>query len=106
MRPGEPGAGQVLSGPAVMFLEAISHAPRDFNSSRNLTVSSNLENAHDLADEQFAAAVRQFREVLEAAPNLEVARSQLAKALRAEGQIEAADRVYLDLARPSISKQN
>lgn len=54
-----------------------------------------LGNAY-LADEKYAAAVREFKEVLEAEPDLEIARAQLAKALRAEGRALEAERLYSD----------
>jgi tetratricopeptide (TPR) repeat protein len=63
-----------------------------------------LGNAY-IADEQYPAAVKQFREVLEEVPDLEIARTQLAKALRAEGRSEEAEQVYLDADTLRISKQ-
>lgn len=50
-----------------------------------------------LVGEQYPAAIRKYREVLEGAPDLEIARTQLAKALRADGRGEEADRLHLDL---------
>lgn len=49
-----------------------------------------------LIGEQYSAAIREYREVLEEAPDLEIARTQLAKALRADGRGEEADRLYVD----------
>lgn len=57
-----------------------------------------------LANEQYAAAVREYRDVLEASPDLEIARAQLAKALRAEGRNKEADQVYLDPDAPNRPK--
>lgn len=53
-----------------------------------------LGNAY-LADEQYSEAVREYRELLETAPDNEVARLQLTKAMRAEGPREAAAQVSL-----------
>ena len=55
-----------------------------------------LGNAY-IADEQYAA--REYREVLQEAPDLETARAQLAKALRADGRTEEAAQVYVDADR-------
>lgn len=44
-----------------------------------------LGNAY-LANEQYSAAVREYQELLQLAPEVEGARQQLAKALRAEGR--------------------
>jgi tetratricopeptide (TPR) repeat protein len=66
-----------------------------------LDVQLALGNA-SLADEKYAAAVREFKKVLEAAPDLEIARAQLAKALRADGREEEAGHLYSDEA-PHVS---
>jgi tetratricopeptide (TPR) repeat protein len=57
-----------------------------------------------LADERYAAAAREFRDVLEMVPDSEVAKTQLVKALRAEGRNREADQVYLDLSAPDLPK--
>ena len=49
-----------------------------------------------LADERYAAAAREFRDVLETAPDSEIAKAQLVKALRADGRNREADSVYRD----------
>lgn len=64
-----------------------------------------LGNAY-LADKQYSAAIREFREVLEGAPDLEIAREQLAKTLRAAGRSAEAEQVYLDMEKPSFAKQH
>lgn len=46
-----------------------------------------------LAGEHYGAAVKEYEELLEAVPDLEVAREQLAKALRAQGHGEEATQV-------------
>jgi len=61
-----------------------------------------LGNAY-LADKQYSAAIREFREVLAGAPDLEMAREQLAKALRAAGRNEEAEQVYLE---PEMARQH
>jgi len=48
-----------------------------------------LGNAY-LAEERYGAAEKEFRELLDRAPDLEIAREQLAKALRAEGRTQEA----------------
>ena len=57
-----------------------------------------LGNAY-LAGEQYGAAVREYQELLQAAPEMEIVREQLAKAFRAEGR-EAEAEVLL--AEPSV----
>ena len=61
-----------------------------------------LGNAY-LADKQYSAAIREFREVLDAAPDMEIARDRLAKALRAAGRSQEAEQVYLE---PEVAKQH
>lgn len=54
-----------------------------------------LGNAY-LTGEQYAAAIAEYQEVLEAAPDTEAARVQMAKALRAEGRTAQASQLLLD----------
>ena len=63
-----------------------------------------LGNAY-IADEPYGAAVKKFREVLDEAPELEIAHVQLAKALRADGRVDEAEQVYLDSGAPHLSNQ-
>ena len=60
-----------------------------------------LGNAY-LAQERYDAAAKEFQELLEQQPDLEVAREQLAKALRAEGRLQEAEQV---LTGPPIEVQ-
>jgi len=60
-----------------------------------------LGNAY-LAQERYEAAAKEFRELLEQEPDLEVAREQLAKTLRAEGRFQDAEQV---LSGPPIELQ-
>jgi len=53
-----------------------------------------LGNAYS-AGEHYSAAVKEYQELLEEAPDMEAAREQLAKALRAEGREEEARQVLL-----------
>jgi tetratricopeptide (TPR) repeat protein len=57
-----------------------------------------LGNAY-LAQERYEAAAKEFQELLERQPELEVAREQLAKTLRAEGRLQEAEAV---LNGPSV----
>jgi uncharacterized protein HemY len=70
----------------------------------DLTVFVALGDAY-FGDEHYAAAVREDRKALEEVPDLEIARAQLAKALRAEGRTEEAEQVYLDVEKPHPSTQ-
>jgi tetratricopeptide (TPR) repeat protein len=60
-----------------------------------------LGNAY-LAQERYEAAAKEFQELLEQQPDLEVAREQLAKTLRAEGRLQEAEQV---LSGPPLEKQ-
>ncbi len=63
-----------------------------------------LGNAY-LGAEQYPEAIREYQELLEKAPDMESARAQLAKALRAQGLPEESHQVYLDpSAQPSLAK--
>lgn len=84
-------------------IETLRHAKNQ--NPDELEVLLALGNAY-LADEDYAAAVREYREALGEAPDLEIARAQLAKALRAEGRTEEAEQVYLDTDQPHLSKQH
>ena len=65
-----------------------------------------LGNAY-LAGEHYPAAIREYRELLERLPDLEIARAQLAKALRAEGRGEEADQVSMDSQmQPNLTKSH
>ena len=49
-----------------------------------------------LVGEQYPAAIRQYKDVLEVAPELEIARVRLAKALRADGREAEAAQLYAE----------
>ena len=51
-------------------------------------------------------AILEYREALGEVLGLEIARMQLAKALRADGQSDNAEQVYLDAEKPHLSKQH
>jgi uncharacterized protein HemY len=50
-----------------------------------------LGNAY-VAEEHYSSAIKEYRELLETQPDLEIARAHLAKALRADGRTEEAKR--------------
>jgi Flp pilus assembly protein TadD len=69
-------------------------------------ISFALGNAY-LVAKHYLEAIREYKELLENAPEMESVRAQLAKALRAEGREEEAERLYEEpLAQPDIEKSH